>query len=218
MLHNRAAIIFDFDGVLVNSEPLHEWAIRESVADRGWTFTSENFYRHIVGKGDHNAYLRIAEWNHATITDAELDGFLRVKWDLMSQGIAAGRFERQPGAVEVVRAAHALGPIAVCSGSVRSTVDPMLRALNLRNLLSTLVCGDDVPNMKPAPDGYLLAAKHLNVDPATCLAIEDTPTGIKAAKSAGMFVVGVAHTMPKDMLTEADIVLDSIQQLLRHRE
>lgn len=214
MLNNRAAIIFDFDGVLVNSEPLHEWAIRTSISHLGWTFTREDFYRHIVGRGDHNAYRRIAEWNRSQISDEQIHLLLKAKWELMAQGIAERRFEEQPDAADVVRKAHGLGPIAVCSGSVRATVDPLLRTLNLRQYLSTLVCGDDVPNMKPAPDGYLLAARQLAVDPTQCLAIEDTPTGIKSAKAAGMFVIGVAHTVPRDMLHEADAVLESIAELL----
>lgn len=214
MLQNRAAIIFDFDGVLVNSEPLHEWAIRTSISHLGWDFSREDFYRHIVGRGDHNAYRRIAEWNHAGLSDEQVNELLRNKWALMARGIAERRFEDQPGAVHVVQRAHTLGPIAVCSGSVRATVDPLLRTLNLRHYLSALVCGDDVPNMKPAPDGYLLAARQLGVDPTHCLAIEDTPTGIKSAKAAGMFVVGVAHTVPREMLHEADAVLGCIAELL----
>ncbi len=214
LLHNRAAIIFDFDGVLVDSEPLHEWAIRTSLEPLGWTFSREDFYAHIVGRGDHNAYRRIAEWNRASVTDAQIARLLETKWSLMARGIAERRFHEQPGATEVVRAARALGPIAVCSGSVRATVDPLLRVLGLREHLATLVCGDDVRNMKPAPDGYLLAARQLNVQPEACLAIEDTPTGVAAGKAAGMFVVAVAHTVPRDKLAQADVILDSIAQAL----
>jgi HAD superfamily hydrolase (TIGR01509 family) len=210
-MHERIrAVIFDFDGVLVDSEPLHEWAIRESVRPMGWAFTRERFFAEIVGRGDENAYRRIAEWNGSAVADERIGELLREKWRLMGEGIAAGKYSVQPGAPEQVRAAKGRGPIAVCSGSVGSTVRPMLERIGLLGLLDAVVCGDDVARMKPAPDGYLLAAKKLGVEPGACLAIEDTPTGVKAAKNAGMRVVAVCHTVGREMLAEADVVVERI--------
>jgi beta-phosphoglucomutase len=207
------AVIFDFDGVLVDSEPLHEWAIRASVRDRGWEFDTERFFRHIVGRGDENAYRRIAEWNNASVSDAEIRAFLERKWALMAEGIEAQKYSVQEGAAEAVRAAAELGPVAVCSGSVRSTVDTMLRKIGLRDALGALVCGDDVARMKPDPEGYLMAARLLGREPGRCLAVEDTPTGVLAAKRAGMYVVAVEHTVPGAMLAEADRVIGHIREL-----
>lgn len=213
MLQGIRAIIFDFDGVLVDSEPLHEWAIRETVRPLGWTFTTERFFAEIVGRGDENAFRRIAEWNGANADEERVAAQLKVKWGLMGQGIDAEKFTIQPGAVELVRAAKQRGPVGVCSGSVRETVGTMLERIGVRDVLDALVCGDDVPRMKPAPDGYLLAAKMIGVEPGACLAIEDTPTGIRAGKSAGMRVVGVCHTYPREKLHEADVVLDRIGEI-----
>lgn len=210
---NPRAVIFDFDGVLVDSEPLHEWAIRESVRDRGWTFTTEQFVRHIVGKGDENAYRRISEWNGAEMDDAAIRAVLVRKWSLMGDGIRDGRFAVQPGAVDAVRNAAARAPIGLCSGSVRSTVVPMLERIGLLDAFGVVVCGDDVHAMKPDPAGYLKAAGVLGVEPARCTAIEDTPTGVRAAKNAGMRVIAVQHTVPADMLHEADEVVASIADL-----
>lgn len=205
-----AAIIFDFDGVLVDSEPLHEWAIRESVRGLGWDFTRERFYAEIVGRGDENAYRKIAEWNGGAMPEARLGELLRAKWGLMARGIEEGRYTVQPGADEAVREARRLGHIAVCSGSVRMTVEALLVRMGLRGLLDALVCGDDVARMKPAPDGYLKAAELIGVRASECLAIEDTPTGVAAAKAAGMRVVAVCHTMPREKLIEADEVVGRI--------
>jgi beta-phosphoglucomutase len=207
------AVIFDFDGVLVDSEPLHEWAIRASVAPLGWEFSTEAFYASIVGRGDENAYRKIAEWNGAGLGEARLRGLLKDKWALMDRGIAEGRFTVQPGAREAVEAARAVGPVGVCSGSVRPTVVAMLRAAGLYELLETVVCLDDVGVMKPAPDGYLRAAANLGVEPGACLAVEDTPTGVRAARNAGMRVVAVCHTVGPDDLREADLVVDRITQV-----
>lgn len=215
MLSGRAirAVIFDFDGVLVDSEPLHEWAIRESVRPLGWAFSTDRFLAEIVGRGDENAYRLVARWNGGDLPDDRLAALLRDKWALMDRGIAEGRFSVQPGAREALAAARALGPTGVCSGSVRGTVVGMLKAAGLFDGLGTVVCLDDVGRMKPAPDGYLRAAANLGVDPADCLAIEDTPTGVKAARNAGMRVAAVCHTMPAAELTEANEVYARISDV-----
>ena len=214
MLQGIWAIIFDFDGVLVDSEPLHEWAIREAVRPLGWTFSTERFFAEIVGRGDENAFRKIAEWNGERVEEERVAAQLRVKWGLMAQGIEQEKFTVQPGAVELIRAAKRRGLVAVCSGSVRETVGTMLERIGVRDVLDALVCGDDVARMKPAPDGYLLAAKILGVEPGACLAIEDTPTGIRAGKSAGMRVVGVCHTYPREKLHEADVVVERIGEIV----
>ncbi len=203
-------VIFDFDGVLVDSEPMHEWAIAESVKDRGWTFSKQQFVEHIVGKGDESAYVNIARWNGSTISEDEIGALLRVKWALMERGIVEGRFSVQPGAVECVRAAAARGPVGVCSGSVRSTVEPMLKVIGVHGLLGVIVTADDVAQSKPDPEGYRKAAAALGLDPRRTIAIEDTPTGIAAGKAAGLFVIGVAHTVPPERLHQADQVYTRI--------
>ena len=100
MRRDFAAVIFDFDGTLVHSEPLHEWAIRETVRPRGWDFSTEAFYANIVGKGDANAFRLIAQWNGSSLDEAQVSEFLSIKSDRMEEGIAAGKYEIQPGAVE----------------------------------------------------------------------------------------------------------------------
>jgi beta-phosphoglucomutase len=206
------AVIFDFDGVLVDSEPMHEWAIRESVSPRGWAFTTEQFEQHIVGKGDENAYRRIAEWNNAALDHAEIAALLKTKWSLMAQGIRERRFAPQPGAAALVHFAAKRVPVGVCSGSVRATVEPMLRELGVFEALGALVTGDQVP-MKPDPAGYLLAAKTLGAVPADCVAIEDTPTGVRAARNAGIRVIAVGHTVKRSMLSHADAFAERIADI-----
>ncbi len=207
------AIIFDFDGVLVDSEPLHEWAIREAVTPMGWSFTHEQFVEGIVGRGDERAFTTIAGWNGAPIDAVLADALLARKRLLMAEGIAAGRYTVQPHALEVVALAAARFPLAVCSGSRATVVRSMLDATGLLPHFRHVVTADDVSRAKPAPDGYLLAAESLGVAPSSCLAIEDTPTGVEAAKSAGMRVAAVCHTCPAPALHGADEVLDRIADL-----
>ena len=204
------AIIFDFDGVLVDSEPLHEWSIREAVAPRGWSFTHAQFVDGIVGRGDERAFATIARWNNAEISETLAVQLLETKRALMAEGIASGRFTPQPGAVETVHAAASLGPLAVCSGSRASVVLPILRAIGLADAFARVVTADDVTRPKPAPDGYILTAARLSVAPSDCLAIEDTPAGVRSARDAGMRVVAVCHTCPAPSLADAHEVIPTI--------
>lgn len=204
------ATIFDFDGVLVDSEPLHEWSIREAVTPLGWHFTHAQFVEGIVGRGDERAFATIARWNHQELSEGLASELLATKRSRMADGIAAGRFSVQPGAIDAVRGAAALGPLAVCSGSRASVVLPMLRAIGLADAFERVVTADDVARAKPAPDGYLLAASCLGLAPASCTAIEDTPTGVQSARDAGMRVIAVCHTCPADALVGAHDVLASI--------
>lgn len=207
------AMIFDFDGVLVDSEPLHEWAIREAVTPLGWVFTHEQFVEGIVGRGDERAFVTISGWNHGSLTEEGAAVLLTRKRSLMAEGIAAGRYTVQPHAREIVALAAARVPLAVCSGSRASVVCGMLEATGLAPHFRHVVTADDVARAKPAPDGYLLAAARLGVDPARCVAIEDTPTGVASAKGAGMRVIGLCHTCPGVALLEADEVLHRIGDL-----
>jgi beta-phosphoglucomutase len=191
------AIIFDFDGVLVDSEPLHEWAIREAVTPLGWVFTHEQFVEGIVGRGDERAFVTIAGWNRAQISESLGTSLLARKRELMAEGISAERYAVQPHAREIVELAAARFPLAVCSGSRASVVCGMLEVTGLAPHFRHVITADDVTRAKPAPDGYLLAAARLGVEAARCVAIEDTPTGIAAAKAAGMRVIGFVPHMPR---------------------
>ncbi|MCW5767412.1 MAG: HAD family phosphatase [Phycisphaeraceae bacterium] len=208
-----AAIIFDFDGVLVDSEPLHEWAIREAVAPLGWVFSHEQFVEGIVGRGDERAFVTIAGWNGGELSGERAGALLARKRVLMAEGIAAGRYEVQRGAAEMVVFAGERFPLAVCSGSRASVVCGMLEATGLAPHFRHVVTADDVARAKPAPDGYMLAAERLGVEAARCLAIEDTPTGIEAAKGAGMRVIGVCHTCAAASLGAADWVMRDIVEV-----
>lgn len=221
---NIRACVFDFDGVVVDSEPLHMHAILRAVAPRGWTYSVEQFVEHIVGRGDERAFHSIAEWHGVKISERELADFLADKQRRMAIGIDERQFGVQPGAIETIRAAaERFGKrIAVCSGSRASAVVPMLRAIGVAGLFDVaegassaqrVVTHDDVRKTKPDPEGYLLAVERLGVRPEETMAIEDTASGVAAAKSAGLFTIAVTHTLPSEKLAHADVVVPRISDV-----
>src|SRR5690606_36880434 len=111
------------------------------------------------------------------------------------------------GTLALIRAAAERCPVTVCSGSGRLSVEPVLRKLDLLNFLGAIVTADDVTRTKPDPAPYLLAASRLAVAPERCVAIEDTPTGVRSARAAACEVIGVAHTVPASSLAEAHRVV-----------
>lgn len=191
------AIIFDFDGVIVNSEPVHEAAIRAALHDMGLpraaTWTDWSRY---IGHGDREAFRRI-------LADAELVHMLDAELFARFQAGKRVRFEEiltrgeppvYPGSAELIRAAAAALQAAVCSGSRRHEVLPILRRLGVESMLRAVTTAEDVTNTKPDPEPYTLTAARLGVSPAVCVAIEDTPVGVTAARAAGCVVVAVEHT------------------------
>lgn len=212
-LQRARAVIFDFDGVLADSEPLHCHAIRVAARLRGWSVSDEQFQR-MIGKGDPHAFELLARENDQPITGAEIAHLIDLKQTACLRGIADGRFTPQPGAADLVRWAAARVPTAVCSGSSRPFVAAILEKMDLLSVLRTVVGLEDVSRPKPDPDPYLIAASRLEVTPADCVVIEDTPTGIHSARAAGMHVIGVCHSFPRDRLVEAHEVVDRIADLL----
>lgn len=206
------AVIFDFDGVLVDSEPMHMRAIREVAAARGWDFGDEVFAR-MIGKGDEHAFELLAELHGEPITPAEVDRLCREKSGACVRLIAAGRFTVQPGVLPIMAAAAQRGPTAICSGSRREVVLGMAEHAGMARLVRTIVTHEDVTRPKPDPEGYLLAASRLGVPPEQCVVIEDSPTGIRAATSAGMRVIAVGHSFPAERLHEASWVIDRLADL-----
>lgn len=196
------AIIFDFDGVIVNSEPLHEAALRVAVGELGMSLPHERYAEDYVGYDDRDCFRVIARDHGRTLSAAELESLAVAKRRAIEVVLRDGRATAWPGAVELIRAAQVHGPTAVCSGARLHEVKPVLEQLRVRECFSAIVTADDVERSKPDPACYVLTAKRLGVDPRDCVAIEDTPTGASAARAAGMKVATVCQTMKAAALVE----------------
>jgi HAD superfamily hydrolase (TIGR01509 family) len=207
------AIIFDFDGVLVDSEPVHEAAIRAAMAGLGMRFTAEDYRTRYLGLDDRDIYAAVARAHGRTLSEPELAGLRERKWAHVRESFAAGRAAPFPGAVQLFRAASAACSVAICSGARREEIDFVLARLELRGLARVIVSADEVARSKPDPESYLLATRRLGVPARECVAIEDTDKGVAAARGAGVRVVGVCHSMTAPELGAADRLVESVLEL-----
>lgn len=207
------AIIFDLDGTLTDSEPAHEMALRKAVEQWGMTFTTDFFRNHCIGQGDAQCAHKIARLYNTTFTDAQVQQIISRKNDAFLLRECLQRIALQPGAMDCLKHASTLCSIGLCSGSNRQAVMATIERVSLADRFQSIVTASDVKHNKPAPESYLLAAQHLEIDPGHVLAVEDTPTGAMAAKAAGCVVVAVGHSLTKDAFDAIDHFVPSIADL-----
>jgi HAD superfamily hydrolase (TIGR01509 family) len=210
------AVLFDFDGVLVDSEPLHFRAMRDALVAEGFTIDEEEYWRHLLAHDDRGA-IRIALERHGVPYDgARIEAMTRRKAEAFEAVLADIPFF--PGARDLV---HALGrevPLAIASGARRAEIEAILTAGGLRDSFSAVVGIDDVSRGKPDPEPYLTAMRRLGgrapgLRPTECLVIEDSSTGIAAGLAAGMKVLAVTNSYPAAKLAAAHRVVASLAGL-----
>jgi beta-phosphoglucomutase len=211
------AIVFDFDGVIADSEPLHYRAFLKVAQEFGVTFTYDQYLRDFIGFDDRDAFrvmLGAKPGAIASPTIEEKVGRLTLlKAKAFELAVEEG-IDTIPGTVDLIKQAGAQMPIAIASGATRADIDLILAKLGLAHLFSTIVSADDVERSKPDPASYrmaveLLTRKHPKADlaPEFCLAIEDTHAGLTSAKTAGLMTLGVATTGPAESLSVAHRVI-----------
>ena len=210
------AVVFDFDGVLVDSEPLHYQAFVLIGRSLGIEMTFEQYVAEYIGFDDRDAFrvmLETAGQDASPARVAELCAAKQPAFDTITQAAAQSGGIGLPGAVELVDAVKASGlKMAIASGATRADIDLMLGLLDRRDVFEIIVTADDVERSKPDPASYSLAVEKLGVEPGHCVAIEDTLAGLMSAAAAGLRTVGVATTHPADTLA-ADNVVEGMQQL-----
>lgn len=212
MKTNVDALIFDMDGVIVDSEPLHLAAWQAVLQDYGVSYTPHD-HQNFLGRKDifmageicTRFSLKLPKENLVHLKESTYLNLIRE------------RAVARPGVNTILDAARDRGlPCAVASSATIPTIQLTLSVLNLTHRFCCLTSGDEVEHGKPAPDIFLLAANRLTVSPSQCVVIEDTLNGIRAAKSAGMYCVGIPceATAHQDH-SEADLRLQSLHDLVR---
>ena len=205
------AVIFDMDGVIIDSEPAHYDADSAMFKKLGIHLSHD----------ERDLFLGVSSewmWNYILAKyPVRLSKSEILAMDVSVRGeflLAPDRLKVNPGVVDFIRRLLDAGiPLAVASSTVEGLLKQILTELDLFKYFSQIAAGDEVKHAKPEPDVFMLAANRLNVPPSLCLAIEDSPNGIKAAKSAGMKCIGYSSLLNSIKLQEADIIIQHFDQL-----
>lgn len=206
---NQIAVLWDMDGVIVDTAPFHFEAWRRIFAKYGKDYTEDEFKNSF---GRRNEAI-IPEIMRKPMTPEQVEAFAREKESLFRR-LAKNKIKHFPGAVELIRGLAGNNiKLALVSSTPPRNIDAVLDNLGVKPLFETIVSGADVKRGKPDPECFLLAASRLGVRPENCVVIEDSTAGVKAAKSAGMKCVAVTNTRRRNELKEADLVVDSLKKI-----
>lgn len=212
-----SSVIFDFDGIIVDTEPFHYKAFQDVLVPLGLGYSWEEYIRRYIGFDDRDAFRAAFQAAGKSVGDSELHELITAK--AHSFQIAVSRsVEPYPGAVELIHGISGNLPLALCSGALVADILPILRQLDIEEAFDVVVTADDVHASKPDPASYALAVKRLQtffpqsvITPAGCLAIEDTPAGIASASGAGIKVMAVTNSYPEEKLTSAWRIVNSLE-------
>jgi beta-phosphoglucomutase len=213
------AIVFDFDGVIANSEPLHFRAFRDVLQKSGIALTERDYYARYLGFDDVGVFTTMGAdrgrpWTARAVADFVADKALRLE-ELERDGSVLF-----PGAADAIRRAAAAMPIAIASGALGPEIRRILTRADLTHHFAAIVSAEDTPASKPAPDPYIRAVELLReqmegpaLQASECVAIEDSRWGLESARVAGLRTVGVINTYDAAELATADLVIGSLADL-----
>jgi beta-phosphoglucomutase len=207
-----SAIVFDFDGVLVDSEPLHLRSYQEVLSSMGATLPAEEYYANYLGFDDEGVFRALSEARGWGLTAAQIATLITEKTAAMD-ALLGETDVLYPGAAACLERLAAVWPLGIASGGLRQEIERILRKSGLHRHIRFLVAAGDTPAGKPAPDPYRRAAELHGKRPANCLAIEDSRWGIQSAKDAGLWCIGITHTYPIGELMEADSIVTSLDEI-----
>lgn len=206
------AVIFDFDGTVFDSEPLHFQAHQQALKARFDLELDYAYYlQHYAGLSDPKALPKILAEHDIDISNIDLDELVRFKKSFYTKHVEGLiNIPSIAGLPEFLQWLKNRYPIAICSNSTRAEIHTSLAKIDqgaLQPHFETIVSADLVYAPKPSPEGYLFTAKKLGVKPEECLVFEDSIPGIAAAKAAGMIAIAVLTTYSPECLSEADMLI-----------
>ncbi len=232
------AILFDFDGVLANTEPVHLEMFQKVLGEEGIALTREAYFEKYLGLDDRACFAQVYRDFGKVLDEGKAEDLVARKNQALlayikgedTAGLNRGTGGApeaspallMPGAKEAVEKASQNFFLAVVSGALKNEIEAVLENAGLRRRFHVIVAADDVSEGKPAPEGFLAAIRLLNRDfvppseillPEECVAIEDSPWGIEAAKKAGIRCLAVMTSYPRDRLREADLVAKDVRTL-----
>lgn len=203
------AVIFDMDGVIINSEPLHQKVEREIVEELGGKLRDDEVAS-FVGATDYSMWSTIKEKFNLELSVEEL---IEIKKERFIKEI--DEIELVPNFMNFMLSLHKKGYLmAIASSNNRRIVDTIVNRFQLYKYMKSVISGEEVRRSKPDPEIFLTAAKKMNVKPSDCIVIEDAYNGVKAAKAAGMKCIGLKNPNTGNQdLSEADLVIEDFNEL-----
>lgn len=230
------AVLFDFNGVIINDESIHERLIEQLLLEENLTLKPGEYRKVCLGRSDRACLQDLLASRGRVVNDTYLTQLLNRK--AQAYALELQKIEKlplYPGLDDLISQVHSRNlKLVIVSGAIRKEIEVVLDRAQLAEHFQVVVAGDDITTSKPEPDGYLFAVERLNqeypdlyLQPHECLAIEDTFAGIQAAKKAGMEVVGVANTYPFHMLQRqanwtvddfTDLELERVQEVFSQKE
>jgi HAD superfamily hydrolase (TIGR01509 family) len=215
------AIVFDFDGVIVNSEPVHLRAFQAVLAEDGLSLSAREYYERYVGLSDREAFEAVAH-DAGVERPAGWAEALMARKTVEVRRVLAEEAPLFPAAASRIRALAAALPLAVASGALRPEIDQVLVRAGIADCFAAIVAAEDTRRSKPAPDPYELAVERLSraigrpIAPSRVVAVEDTVQGLASARAAGLRTIAVTTTYPASAL-EADYVTTDISGITLER-
>ena len=206
---DRCGIIFDLDGVLVNSGEEHYQSFARLGEEAGYTITREQF-RGLFGRHNSDIFPIVC----GRPLPADEIARLADRKETIFRELLRGRVAALPGVHALLPSLRDVGfHLAIGSSTPRANVEMILNELALIDLLEVIVSAEDVTNGKPDPQVFLLAAQKLGIPAAHCVVVEDAVAGVQAAKSGGMLALAVTTNHPREALKQADYVVESLAEL-----
>lgn len=216
-----AAVIFDFDGIIVDTEPIHYKAFQHILEPFGLAYSWDEYQEIYMGFDDRDAFRAVFQTANKALNEHELKQLIEHKATIFRQVIAQGT-KPYPGVIELINELRQRQvPLAICSGALKSDIKPILEQLDIESYFSHIVTAEDVPQSKPNPASYVFAKELLiNSFPdlfsksERIVAIEDTPAGIASAHGAGLNVIAVTNSYPAIKLKNANKIVNSLTEVL----
>ena len=210
-------VVFDFDGVLADTERLHLGAYQAVLAGTGLKLDTGAYYERYLGYDDVGVFTTLGRDQGRPLGDDEIRALIAAKGRHFDEQVRAGGV-LFPDAAACIRRLAAELPLAIASGALHGEIEAILSGADVRQHFRAIVAADDVERSKPAPDTYQRAVALLHggspdLDPSTYLAVEDSVWGITAAQAAGLPCAAITNSYPADVLAAADLILGSLKEL-----
>jgi HAD superfamily hydrolase (TIGR01509 family) len=214
------AIIFDFNGILIDDEPLHLELFRKVVAEEGLSLSKEDYYARYLGMDDRGAFTAVYKDRGGRLDDAALAQLIERKAAYYRDAIVK-RMVLFPGVKKIIPELAARFPLAIASGALREEIELILGGAGLKNYFQVIVSAEDVADGKPHPEIFVRALGEMNrlapgkapIRSSECLVVEDSKEGILAAQRAGIKCLAVSNSYPAAELKSADAVVTSLEEV-----